>query len=126
MSSVRVVVGRPDAVKVAQVSAQVSADVVKALGEGVIKRVQERVKHPAADALTTQGVNQNAAVISGPRGGPGVIKPVRAKVLAFNWPKAGGKVFFASVNGVGLGPLIEAEANRLAESDVVLPNKKYD
>ena len=126
MTGVRVVVGRPDAIKVAEVTAQVSADVVKALGDGVIQRVRKRVNHPAADALTVQGINQNAAVISGPRGGPGIIKPVKARVLAFNWPKAGGDVFFASVNGVGLGPLIEAEANRLAESDVVLPNKQYD
>ena len=125
MTGVRVVVGRPDAVKVAEVTAQVSADVVKALGQGVIERVQKRVQHPAADALQVAGINQNAAAISGPRGGPGIIRPVRARVLAFNWPKAGGDVFFASVNGVGLGPLIEAEANRLAESDVVLPNKKY-
>lgn len=123
MSSVRVKVGRPDAAKVADVTAQMSADIVKALGEGVIERVQKRVQHPAADALQVTGVNQNAALISGPRGGPGIIRPIRAKALRFQW--RGATRFFKSVRGVGLGPLIQAEANRLADSDVVLPDKKY-
>lgn len=123
MSSVRVKVGRPDAAKVASVTASMSADIVKALGEGVIERVQKRVDHPAADALQVTGVNQNAALISGPRGGPGIIRPIRAKALRFSWK--GSTWFRASVRGVGLGPLIEAEANRLADSDVVLPDKSY-
>ena len=121
MTSVSVRVGRPDAAKAADVTAKVSAEIVKALGEGVIKRVQKRVNHPAADALSVTGINQNAAQISGPRGGPGLIRPVRAKALVFEWN--GATRFFASVNGVGLGPLIEAEARRLAQSDVVIPNK---
>lgn len=125
MSSVRVKVGRPDAAKTADITAQVSADVVKALGQGVIDRVRKRVNHPAADALSVTGINQNAAVIGGPRGGPGVIRPVTAKALRFV-PKSGGVVFAQSVQGVGLAPLIGAEANRLAESDVVLPNKTYE
>lgn len=125
MSGVSVKVGRPDAAKVADVTAQISADIVKALGQGVIDQVRKRVNHPAADALTVAGINQNAAIISGPRGGPGVIKPVKAKALRFT-PKSGGVVFAASVNGVGLGPLIEAEANRLADGDVVLPDKTYN
>lgn len=124
MSSVRVTVGRPDAAKTANVTAQVSADIVKALGEAVIERVQKRVNHPAADSLTVTGINQNAAAISGPRGGPGIIRPVRAKALRFQWN--GAIRFFTHVNGVGLGPLIGAEANRLADSDVVLPNKTYN
>lgn len=131
MSVVRVKVGRPDAVKLAQVEAQVSADLVKALGEAVIERVRKRVNHPAADALTVTGINQNAAVIGGPRGGPGIIRPVKGRTgrngrppaLQFVWQ--GGTHYFASVNGVGLGPLIEAESNRLADSDVVLPDKTY-
>ena len=127
MSKVTVKVGRPDSVKIAQVTAQISADLVKALGEGVIKRVQDRVQHPAADSLQVTGVNQYAALIGSPRGGPGIIRPVRARVLAFPWKKmGGGTFFFKQVNGVGLGPLIEAESRKLAESDVVLPNKTYE
>lgn len=125
MTGVSVKVGRPDAAKTADVTAQLSADLVKALGEAVIERVRARVNHPAADALTVSGVNQNAALIGGPRGGPGVIRPVKAKALRFT-SKSGGIVFAKSVNGVGLGPLIESEANLLAETDVILPNKTYE
>ena len=125
MSSVRVKVGRPDAAKVSSVTAQMSADIVKALGDAVIEQVQKRVNHPAADALQVTGINQNAASISGPRGGPGLIRPVKARALRFV-PKSGGVVFAKSVRGVGLGPLIEATANRLADSDVVIPDKTYN
>lgn len=75
-------------------------------------RVQERVKHPAAETLTVRPVNQWSCEIDGPRGGPGPIYPVRAKVLRFVG-KSGSVVFANKVQGVGLGPIIGAESQRI-------------
>lgn len=112
---VRVKFGDPKGI--ADVSAQIRAQVIRAVAEATVERVQDRVKHPAAQSLGVRGVNQWSAEISGPRGGPGIIRPVRAKALRFV-PKGGGVVFAKYVRGVGLGPLIEAEAGRVQTSDV--------
>lgn len=96
---------------IAGVSAQARASIIKRIAEGTVKRVQERVRHPATRSLRSRGTNQWSADIYGPRGGPGIIRPVRAKVLAFK--VKGVQVFARSVNSPGLEPLINAEAARL-------------
>jgi hypothetical protein len=117
--SVSVKFGNPKGV--ANVAAQIRAQVIVRTAEGVIARVQERVQHPAAQTLTARGVNQWSASITGTRGGPGPIYPVKAQALRFS-PKGGGVVFAKKVQGVGLGPLIEAECARVQTKDVDLTN----
>lgn len=112
---VRVRFGNPQGV--AGVSAQIRAEVIKRIGEATIDRVQARVDHPATRTLTARGVNQWSVDISGPRGGPGIIRPRRAKALRFT-PKGGGVVFAKSVRGVGFGPLISAEAARVTADEL--------
>lgn len=97
----------------AATDARLSAAVSKALADEAIKRVRGRVNHPATRALRSQGTNQWSATISGPRGGPGPIVPVRAKALRFD--PGGGVIFRKRVRGAGLGPLIEAETQRVRE-----------
>lgn len=97
---------------VAGVASQIRAQLIQEIGEETISRVRSRAPHPATYALRVAGVNQWSAEISGPRGGPGMIYPVRAKALRFV-PKGGGVVYAKRVRGVGFGPLIEAEANRV-------------
>lgn len=120
-TEVRVRVGRPQGARA--VDDYVNAQIVRLVAEETINRVQRRVDHPAADSLSVTGINQFRADISGPRGGPGIIRPIRAKALRFV-PKSGGVVFAKYVRGVGLGPLIEAEANRvdnIDEASIVVP-----
>lgn len=100
---------------VAQVAAQIRAQVIVLAAEAVIERVQSRVVHPAAESLTARPVNQWSCQITGPRGGPGPIYPVNASVLRFE--VAGQVVYAKKVQGAGLGPLIATEAARLSELD---------
>lgn len=96
---------------IADVAEQIRSQIIERAAKATINRVQNRVQHPAADALRTRRVNQWSCLIEGPRGGPGPIVPVKGKALRF---VTGGSVVFASrVNGVGLGPLIEAESQRI-------------
>lgn len=113
MSSIRFRVKLGSARGLAATDARLSAAVSKALADEAIKRVRTRVNHPATRALRSQGTNQWSATISGPRGGPGPIVPVRAKALRFN--PGGGFIFRTRVRGAGLGPLIEAETQRVRE-----------
>lgn len=96
---------------VADVAAQIRGQVILRAAQATVNRVQDRVKHPAAESLSARLVNQYSAVIDGPRGGPGLIRPVRAKMLRFQ--VAGQTVFARQVQGVGLGPLIAAESQRI-------------
>ena len=97
--------------------APVRAAVTKAVAQATIRRVQRRTSyHPAAMTLRARGINQWQAEIRGSRGGPGIIRPVRAKALVFVWH--GSLRFFNSVRGVGLGPLIEAEALRVETRNI--------
>lgn len=107
--NVRLRFGNPKGV--ANVAAQIRSQVILRYAEATVERVQARVDHPAAAALTARPVNQWSADITGPRGGPGPIFPVRANVLRFE--VAGQVVYARSVQGKGLGPLIEAEAQRV-------------
>lgn len=107
----RVRLGNPRGL--AATDARLSAAVSRLVAEEAIKRVQRRVNHPAARSLRAQGTNQWSATISGPRGGPGPIVPVRAKALRFD--PGGGVIFRKRVRGAGLGPLIEAETRRVRE-----------
>lgn len=97
---------------IADVAEQIRSQVIVRAAQATVNRVQDRVKHPAADSLTVRPVNQWSCLIDGPRGGPGPIYPVRAKALRFT-PKGGGVVFANKVNGVGFGPLIAAESQRI-------------
>lgn len=94
--------------------AKLSAYVSKAVAEEALRKVRRRVNHPATTALKATGTNQWSARISGPRGGPGPIYPVRAQALRFV-PKGGSVVFARRVNGAGLGPLIESETRKVQE-----------
>lgn len=114
MAGVSVQFGRP--VGMEQVSAAVGAQLSRGIAEQVVERVQKRVSHPAAASLRAVGVNQYAATITGPRGGPGIIRPVRAKALRFVG-RSGGVVFAKQVNGAGLLPLIVAEGERISNTD---------
>src|SRR5690554_2829863 len=111
----RVNFGRPKGVE--RVDAQIRAAILRSIVESTVSRVQARVAHPAAQALRVDSINQWAAGISGPRGGPGPIYPVTARALRFT-PKGGSVVFAKSVMGKGLGPLIEAEAGRVQSGDL--------
>lgn len=113
MSSLRFRVTLGSARGLAATDARLSAAVSKEIAAEAVRRVQRRVNHPAARALRSQGTNQWSATISGPRGGPGPIVPVRAKALRFD--PGGGVIFRARVRGAGLGPLIEAETRRVRE-----------
>lgn len=99
-----------------QIGAAVGAQLARGIAEQVVQRVQSRVSHPAARTLRAVGVNQYAATISGSRGGPGIIRPIRAKALRFPG-RGGGIVFAKSVNGAGLLPLIVAEGERISNDD---------
>ena len=122
MAMVRVRFGRPEGAE--QVQAAIGAQLSKGLAEAVIQRVKARVNHPAADTLQAVGVNQHAADIRGTRGGPGIIRPVRAKALRF---EVGGTIVFAKkVNGAGLLPLIVAEGARLSQRDAVDITQKIE
>lgn len=113
MAGLRVQFGRPSGAEALQ--AKVSAALTTALAESVVERVQDRVRHPAAQTLRVVSVNQYAARIVGTRGGPGPIYPVRARALRFHWR---GRVRFASrVDGAGFLPLIMAEGSRLGSRD---------
>lgn len=92
-------------------AAQIRSQVIVRAAQATVNRVQDRVKHPAADSLTVRSVNQYSAIITGPRGGPGRIYPVTAQVLRFT--VSGQVVYARSVNGVGFGPLIAAESQRI-------------
>lgn len=96
---------------IADVAAQIRGQVIVRAAQATITRVQDRVQHPAADSLTVRPINQFSCEIDGPRGGPGPIYPVNAQVLAFK--VAGEQVFARKVQGVGLGPLIAAESQRI-------------
>lgn len=87
----------------------------RSIAEQVVQRVQARVQHPAAQTLKAVGVNQYSASVQGSRGGPGIIRPVRAKALRF--VGRGGVVFAKSVNGAGFLPLIVAEGSRISQVD---------
>lgn len=120
MAGLRVQFGRPEGVQ--NLNAKVSAALTMALAETVIERVQDRVRHPAAQTLKAVAVNQYASRISSTRGGPGPIYPVRARALRFNWR---GKVWFAKrVDGAGFLPLILAEGSRLGGQDAVKITQK--
>lgn len=96
---------------IADVANQIRSQIIVRAAQATLARVQDRVQHPAAEALTVRPINQWAAEIDGPRGGPGPIYPVSAKALRF---VVNGTVIFArKVNGAGLGPLIAAEAGRI-------------
>lgn len=114
MAGVRVQFGRPEGAE--EVTAAIGAQLTIALAETVVEKVRDRVNHPAADALQASGVNQYAAVVTGPRGGPGPIYPVRAKALRF--VGRNGIVFAKRVDGAGLLPLILAEGERVGQQDV--------
>lgn len=105
----RVTFGNPRGI--ADVAAQIRSQIIERAAQATINRVKDRVNHPAADSLTTRPINQWSCEIAGPRGGPGLIVPVRAQVLRFT--VAGETVFARKVNGAGLGPLIAAEAQRI-------------
>lgn len=115
MAGVRVRFGRPEGAR--EVEALIGAQLTAAMAETVVAKVKARVNHPAADSLQAVSVNQYAADIRGSRGGPGIIRPVRAKALRF---VVGGRVVFAKqVNGAGLLPLIVAEGSRISQTDAV-------
>lgn len=107
---VRIRFGNPKGV--ADVAAQIRAQVIEQVAQATVERVQARVDHPAAQTLRARSVNQWSAEIDGPRGGPGPIRPVRARALRF--VASGAVVFAKRVMGTGLGPLIEAEAKRVS------------
>lgn len=113
-TSVSVRYGNPRGVS--DVAAQIRAQIIVRAAQATIDRVQDRVNHPAADSLRTRPINQWSCLIDGPRGGPGMIYPVNARVLAFT--VGGTTVFARKVNGVGLGPLIAAESQRITLSDL--------
>lgn len=96
---------------IADVAAQIRSQVIVRAAEATVNRVKDRVKHPAADSLSVRAINQYSCLITGPRGGPGPIYPVRAKALRFQ--TGGVTVFAKKVNGVGFGPLIAAESQRI-------------
>lgn len=123
MAGVRVRFGRPEGMR--EVEAALGAQLTRAMAETVIERVKSRVKHPAADSLVAVGVNQHAADIRGTRGGPGIIRPVRAKALRFV-SRSGQVVFAKEVNGAGLLPLIVAEGERVSQTDVTSIVQKID
>lgn len=115
-SPLQIRVGTVPGSELRQQLAPVRAAVTKAVAQATVDRVQARVSHPATAALKAVGINQYQAEIRGPRGGPGIIRPVHASVLVFT--VGGKKVFAKHVRGVGFGPLIEAEAKRVTTSDV--------
>lgn len=116
MAGLSLRVGTVPGTQLRAVTNPMRAAITIGVARATIARVQERTnKHPAAMALRAQGVNQYEAKIVAPRGGPGIIRPVRARVLAFVWH--GRPVFFSKVNGKGLGPLIQAEARRVGQRD---------
>lgn len=96
---------------IADVAEQIRSQVIVRAAEATITRVQDRVKHPAAQALRVRPVNQWSCQIDGPRGGPGPIYPVNARALRF--VVAGSVVYAKRVQGAGLGPLIAAESQRI-------------
>lgn len=107
--SVQIRFGNPKGI--ADVASQIRGQVIVRAAQATINRVQDRVHHPAADTLQVRPINQWSCEIDGPRGGPGPIYPVKAQVLAFT--VAGSQVFARKVQGVGLGPLIAAESQRI-------------
>lgn len=95
---------------------RVNAATIKEIANAGIRRTQARRQHPATRALTAQNRGSKRADIVGPRGGPGIIRPVVKKALY--WP--GAPHPFASVNGKGFEPLIEAETGRVGTGDINL------
>jgi len=113
MAGITFRVGQPKGL--AHIEAKINAQLSKGIAQKTVERVQRRVKHPAAQALKAIGVNQYVADVTGPRGGPGPVVPVRARALAFVW-KGGPKVF-KRVDGAGLLPLITSEAEKVTQYD---------
>lgn len=95
---------------------RVNAAVIKEIANAGIRRTQGRRQHPATAALTAQNRGAKRADIVGPRGGPGIIRPVTKRALY--WPGAAHP--YAKVNGVGFEPLIEAETGRVGTGDISL------
>jgi hypothetical protein len=114
MASIRVRVGRARGYR--DDMAKIEAATVKAIAEETLKRAKRRVDHPAMDTLVAKGVNQHTAEIVGTRGGPGIILPQRKKALW--WTGAAHPV--SHVMGVGFGPLLHAEAQRIIDLDIDL------
>lgn len=100
-------------------SARMEAATVKRIAEVAVERLQADIRHPAARTLRSKGINQHVAEISGTRGGPGTIIPVRKKAL--HWQGAAHPV--SHVRGVGFEPKLRAEINRInvLDIDVIVP-----
>jgi hypothetical protein len=97
-----------------RITQRVNAALIKEIANAGIRRTQGRRSHPATAALTAQNRGSRRADIVGPRGGPGIIRPVRKQALY--WPGAAHP--YARVNGVGFEPLIEAETGRVGTGDI--------
>jgi len=115
---IRVTLGRPAGVD--HVSGVVGAAVAKALAEATVRRVRARVDHPATRGLSVRGVNQYAAQVVGSSGGPGRIISRRGRMLGPFQRRYAGSFWLRSVMGVGFGPLIQAEGNRITTKDLDL------
>lgn len=105
-------VGRPK--DIGFTAPRIEAATIKRIAEVAVERLQADIKHPAARTLSVKGINQHAAEISGTRGGPGTIIPVRKKAL--HWSGAAHPV--SHVRGVGFEPKLSAEINRINVLDI--------
>jgi len=99
-----------------QISEAVNAATILEIARAGANRVKGRVSHPSAQALKAESRGSRRADIAGTRGGPGIIRPVRARALY--WPGASHPVAF--VRGVGFEPLIKAEVGRVTTADIDL------
>lgn len=89
-----------------------------------VRRLAENVKRRlgssgVADAIEPVVRNTGRSIvgrIESSRGGPGIIRPIRAQALRFV-TKGGDVVFAAYVRGKGIAPLIVSEARKLQSKD---------
>lgn len=114
----RIRVGKPKGI--GRVSDKLGAMLSIEAAEATVRRVQDRMEgHPASMRLEAVGVNQYTASIRGVWPG-GVIRPRVKKALA-NRSTGFGPVAIVR-NHPGLGPLVEAEGNRVTQNDYTVPN----
>lgn len=117
MARITVRVGRPK--DLGFTSDRVAAATIKGIAEEAVRQIQVEIQHPATRTLRARGINQHVAEISGTRGGPGVIIPVRKKAL--HWSGAQHPV--KRVRGVGFEPKLSSIISdlRYLEIDAFVP-----